>query len=128
MPKGFSSYQAAWIVEPDEEDGSEADGGDVAEEEEEEMDMDTDDMGGKGGDVDMEGSEGRPDDNDGEGETAVEEDEDDWTVNDEEDTETIDMEAAELYDPPRKQKPSRCPSFNDLAGNGSAYDRKQLRT
>jgi len=96
VPKGFSSYQAAWIVEPDEEDGSEADGGDVAEEEEEEMDMDTDDMGGKGGDVDMEGSEGRPDDNDGEGETAVEEDEDDWTVNDEEDTETIDMEAAEL--------------------------------
>jgi pre-rRNA-processing protein TSR1 len=99
VPKGYSSYQSAWIVDSD-EDEDEEDGGEGEDEEDDQgsMDLDGGEKGKEHADMGMDGSEHSNDE--GGDDDDEEDDEDDgeegWTE-DGDGTEAIDMEAAELY-------------------------------
>lgn len=87
VPKGFSSYQAAWIVESDEGESEDGEG--------EDGDMEVE---GKGKEVnEMALVEESENSNQDEREEEEDDEEDDGWVVEPEETETIDMEAAELY-------------------------------
>jgi pre-rRNA-processing protein TSR1 len=97
VPKGYSAYQSAWIIDSDEDEDEDDGEADENEEDEGSMEMEGNDEKGKEhNDMGMEGSEHSEDGEGEEPEDDEDDGEDDWTE-DGDGTETIDMEAAELY-------------------------------
>ncbi|ELR18877.1 uncharacterized protein ACA1_037110 [Acanthamoeba castellanii str. Neff] len=98
VPKGYSSYQSAWIVDSDEDEDDDGEGEDD-EDDQGSMDLDGGEKGKEHGEMGMDGSEHSNDeggDNDGDEEDDGEDDGEDGWTEDGDGTETIDMEAAEL--------------------------------